>query len=709
MTADRIEASSGSIAVDRQSGQLIFHSLHLPAPLKSRVGFTTTRGPFASNGGEVRCTTDRSGIFPGGTVLHCEQGQLLWNLHTDGRGFAIEAGARDVADAITRFTLFDGESPQLSSMLVVAYCGAHSRSRLSASKVVDLDESTDERSWWCSAFADGSGRGMVLGFLSAMRFTGAIDVERGVCRAYNFAENVRGSEVWSEPLFVGFTNDVAEELRTYAGQAARMTGAPPPKPPVSGWASWLHYGADFDERTVLENADELARWFEGSPQRPVVHIDHGWEKRVRLHRPDLNWEPRPDFTRDLPGLVAGIAAKNLRTGLWVVPFAINVGAAGAERLLDLVVRDASGNPKLVGAGQNYCIDPTHPAGERWLRELFHRFRSWGVSYFKLEYLRLLLAPEPLDAEDGLDSIRVYARAKTRAEAYRYGLEVIRDVVGPDTYLLGCGAPALPSAGLVDSHRIGGDIERWWSKDEGTGVRHSARNAAANVFWNGRTWRNDPDVLAAFDEPNLQRFWTTTVALSGGTAMVSASLRQLTPMQHAAIRGAMPSLGIAAVPRGNDTWHLALPAHHLLAFFNSSDDAREFMADITDLGELAWDFWNDRPAEVRGNALHIQLPPRDAALIGIRRRLSQPQLCGSTLHYGMGALDIAASMWDRDRRQLTTTLTEPRRNGSLAFHVPPPFRLLRASIAAAEVGAEMFRVTVDERTARTIEMEFAEEP
>ena len=42
------------------------------------------------------------------------------------------------------------------------------------------------------------------------------------------------------------------------------------------------------------------------------------------------------------------------------------------------------------------------------------------------------------------------------EAYRRGLRLIRDAIGPEAYLLGCGAPILPSVGLVDAMRVSPD-------------------------------------------------------------------------------------------------------------------------------------------------------------------------------------------------------------------------------------------------------------
>ena len=50
-------------------------------------------------------------------------------------------------------------------------------------------------------------------------------------------------------------------------------------------------------------------------------------------------------------------------------------------------------------------------------------------------------------------------------AYREGLEVIRDAAG-DAYLLGCGAPILPSVGLLDAMRVSPDTAPEWEPPSG---------------------------------------------------------------------------------------------------------------------------------------------------------------------------------------------------------------------------------------------------
>ena len=86
------------------------------------------------------------------------------------------------------------------------------------------------------------------------------------------------------------------------------------------------------------------------------------------------------------------------------------------------------------------------------------------------------------------------------EAYRHGLRIIREAIGPDAYLLGCGAPILPSVGLVDAMRVGPDIGHHFEPLDGDLSQPSQRAAAQNSRWrawqHGRFWVNDADCLVA---------------------------------------------------------------------------------------------------------------------------------------------------------------------------------------------------------------------
>jgi hypothetical protein len=83
-------------------------------------------------------------------------------------------------------------------------------------------------------------------------------------------------------------------------------------------------------------------------------------------------------------------------------------------------------------------------------------------------------------------------------AYRAGLHIIRRAIG-QAYLLGCGAPILPSLGLVDAMRISADTgpqaappDDDWSQPSS---RAAALNGASRAFQHGRFWVNNPDCHA----------------------------------------------------------------------------------------------------------------------------------------------------------------------------------------------------------------------
>ncbi len=78
----------------------------------------------------------------------------------------------------------------------------------------------------------------------------------------------------------------------------------------------------------------------------------------------------------------------------------------------------------------------------------------------------------------------------RETAYRQGLAVMREAMGPDAYLLACGAPILPSLGLCDALRVGPDVaETWESRRNATllynptipGVKNAIRTTV-NRLW-----------------------------------------------------------------------------------------------------------------------------------------------------------------------------------------------------------------------------------
>jgi alpha-galactosidase len=108
---------------------------------------------------------------------------------------------------------------------------------------------------------------------------------------------------------------------------------------------------------------------------------------------------------------------------------------------------------------------------------------------------------------------------TPIQAYREGLRVIRRACGRD-FVLGCGAPLLPSVGLVDGMRIGEDTAPYWktkpSGFQGPNAYFALRNALMRQFMHRTFWINDPDCLLLRDrEIELTRNERELYALTAG--------------------------------------------------------------------------------------------------------------------------------------------------------------------------------------------------
>ena len=119
---------------------------------------------------------------------------------------------------------------------------------------------------------------------------------------------------------------------------------------------------------------------------------------------------------------------------------------------------------------------------------------------------------------------------TPLEAYRRGLRIVREAIGPDSYLLGCGAPILPSVGLVDAMRVspdtGPNYEPWPPDLAFPSQRTAVLTGAARAWQHGRFWVNDPDCLLARPEVERREDWARHIARHGGLRGSSDRLRGL---------------------------------------------------------------------------------------------------------------------------------------------------------------------------------------
>jgi alpha-galactosidase len=297
-------------------------------------------------------------------------------------------------------------------------------------------------------------------------------------------------------------------LARWADGFAAAEGVGPMRPPPTAWCSWYHYFEAVTQADIEENLEAMGRL---DLSLEVVQIDDGYQAELG------DWLALSDRFASLPDIVRRIRAAGRRAGIWVAPFLMGERSA---LLRDHPEWAIGGADPGTGWGQDLAaLDVTHPGAEAYLREVFGTLQDVGFDYFKIDFI-YAGAMEGRRADPSISGV----------EAYRHGLRVIRDAIGPESYLLGCGAPILPSIGLVDAMRIGPDIGHHFEPLDGDLSQPSQRAAAQNSRWrawqHGRFWINDPDCLVVGPHVERREDWAQIVESYGGLRTSSDRLREL---------------------------------------------------------------------------------------------------------------------------------------------------------------------------------------
>jgi alpha-galactosidase len=324
-----------------------------------------------------------------------------------------------------------------------------------------------------------------------------------------------GEERALHPLWVaaGEPGPLYAELADHWGRAS---GARAQGPAPLGWCSWYRYFAEVTPDQVRVNAALAAEH-----GLALVQLDDGYQAAIgdwleTNHR----W---PGGTAELAAEITGLG---MEAGIWTAPFLVGQDSRiTADHPEWLAVHGPSGHPMKAmynpesWGGWAFALDTTQPAVLDHLRETFGALRAQGFDYHKIDFCYAASIPAQ----------RAGSRTMTRAESLRAGLDAVRDGIGDDAFLLGCGCPFGPAVGVVDAMRVSADVAPTWEPIVSWPGYAESAPAAANAVLasrlraplHRRLWVNDPDCLLLTRlGPEHQQVLLDTIMASGAFVLVS---------------------------------------------------------------------------------------------------------------------------------------------------------------------------------------------
>ena len=478
--------------------------------------------------------------------------------------------------------------------------------------------------------APESRRGIVTGFVTVGEQMSQVwlDREAGALTAASYADGITvptGGKLRSGRLLIEPTRAPLEAMERYGTALGRAMGARANADVPSGWCSWYYYWRDVSEEAVLANLEELRRWRDELPLQ-YMQIDDGWQAEIG------DWlDVNDKFPHGLKWLVERIQAAGFKAGLWLAPFLIGKKSRLWKEHPKWVVQYKPGKPFIAmqNWGQDcYALDPTHPEVIEWLKFVFRRVcDEWGFDYVKIDFIYA----------GAVDGIRCDAEV-TRAQAYRRGLEAIREAVG-ERFVLGCGNPMGASVGLVDGARISPDVAPFWKPPRRSedpernrisepSALNAIRNTMTRWWMHGRLWQNDPDcvVVRGSDTgltPDEARTLATVIAMSGGMVVDSDNLTRLSDERRQWLSMLLPPCGKPARPIDLFESEIAqlieldCGSHRMLGVFNWGDATARIEAPLPAGRFEVFDAWSRDCLGVREGCVAFELPPHACRLVALR--------------------------------------------------------------------------------------------
>lgn len=544
--------------------------------------------------------------------------------------------------------------------------------------VQSIDEKRSSYSFLAVAHTE-TRNAMVCGYISHTRGSGIVFSEMNDDGISIKAETQYGklriepdSFCHGEIFVIGLFDDGLDGLEAYADAIATFYNIELPPVP-SGYCTWYHARASDEKRTA-----ELAKYCEDNLADygfDFIQIDDFWQISTKSERRDFTThKPDGPYPSGMKQTADNITNSGFTAGLWLIPFAWDYECPALAEHPDWFIKNKDNEINKVNwAG--YCLDNTNPATRKFIRETISRITNdWGYKYLKLDGLwsgmgTKTLYPSPDYRPDRLGEAILHDPSKTQIEAYRMGLDNVRDAAGDDVFLLGCNIAQNmrtmgASFGLVDGMRVGRDIGAAWDK-----IVPCAALGSNLYFYHGRVWYNDPDCLMLRDPLTLDqaRAWGSMIGITGQMNVVSEWLPDLPDQKLDVLKRTLPNHKGAARPIDlfeneiPQVWHLTIGEGNLkreiVGLFNWDEDYTDTVSIyLKKLGlegdYVGFDFWENQYIEPFSTSKEFKLRPTSCRIIALQLVQDEPQVISTSRHITQGGIDLQEVNWDADNKVLS---------------------------------------------------------
>ena len=299
-----------------------------------------------------------------------------------------------------------------------------------------------------------------------------------------------------------------------------------------GWNHWSAVGSQITYELYTDAADFIndnLPTFNNGTDGAFINFDSYWTRLSETER-----RQAADHVRRL-GMTAGIYHTPFTTWLDTEDWLKSARVEGAEQYtwFDVVLKDFDGRPLRFMGNKGWPLDPTHPGTIAHNDLMVRRFREWGFSYIKLDFM----------THGTMEGDFYNKTITTGKQAYSYGMQKYLESIGREltrgNFFLGLSiAPIFPHQ-FAHARRISCDVfgylgqteymlnsltYGWWMhdtiyrfNDTDSIVVYTSFNANAN------------DGLIYTENEGLSRY--IAAAISGGLVIFGEHIQQAEAAQR----------------------------------------------------------------------------------------------------------------------------------------------------------------------------------